>query len=249
MAEEMTTPPPPQTVPAEADSAPAAPAAAVPAAAPAAAPASAAPRKPKKDSPLLPILTVFLIMVGIADAVLWGVAGYYFFQNSKSETPAVQDVSAGGAPAQNTASGGGETSDDDEAKREALEAYIREIADAAKVENEMRESQAKAIEADAGADAYVELTERTIPLCQQLNERVLKITSRDPEIGELCEMYRDYVTKYLNSLNTLASAVENEDTALVNEANVLVNEASDVAMNHVQKLQALAEERNVSLNG
>ena len=85
MAEEMTTPPP-QTVPTEADSAPAAPAAAVPAAAPAAAPASAAPRKLKKDSPLLPVLTILLILVGIADAVLWGVAGYYFFQNSKKRS-------------------------------------------------------------------------------------------------------------------------------------------------------------------
>ena len=80
MAEEMTTSP--QTVPAEADSAPAAPAAAVPAAAPAAAPASAAPRKPKKDSPLLPVLTILLILVGIADAVLWGVAGYYLLQKN-----------------------------------------------------------------------------------------------------------------------------------------------------------------------
>ena len=80
MAEETTTPV--QTVPAEADSAPAAPAAAVPAAAPAAAPASAAPRKPKKDSPLLPVLTILLILVGIADAVLWGVAGYYLLQKN-----------------------------------------------------------------------------------------------------------------------------------------------------------------------
>lgn len=44
---------------------------------PAASPA--APDTARKDSPLLTVLTVLLIVVGIVDLGLWGLAGYYFF--------------------------------------------------------------------------------------------------------------------------------------------------------------------------
>ena len=92
MAEETTTPV--QTVPAEADSvpaSPAAPAAAVPAAVPEAASSPAASHAARKNSPLLPILTVFLIMVGIADAILWGVVGYYLLRDSEDEPAAARN--------------------------------------------------------------------------------------------------------------------------------------------------------------
>lgn len=56
MAEEVTAPA--QAAPSEAAPAP-------------------APDKPRKDGPLLPILTALLIVVGIADVILWGVVGYY----------------------------------------------------------------------------------------------------------------------------------------------------------------------------
>ena len=238
MAEEATNPV--QAEPVETVSVQTVPAPEIPMAAPA---ASGAPRR---GGALLVFLTVLLILVGIADVILWGVAGYYFLRNAQDGDVSIQSVSTN-TDAANSASGGPAASDG-RAKQEALEAYIREMSDVVKLENEMRESHAKAIEADEGADAYAELTGRTIPLCQQMNESVLKITSGDPEIGELCEMYRDYITKYINSLNTLVSAVESGDTALVNEAKVLVNEASDVVANYVQKLQALAQERNVPLN-
>ena len=209
-------------------------------------PVQAAPAEaPRKGSALVVFLTVLLVLVGIADVILWGIAGYYLLLNAADGGGEPARV-VSGEPAQSASDTG--TASDDGAKREALEAYIREMSDVVKLETEMRESHARAIEADEGAAAYAELTEHAIPLCQQMNESVLKISSSDPEIGELCEMYRDYVTKYLNSLNTLASAVENGDTALVNEANSQVNEASDVVASYVQKLQTLSAERNVPLN-
>lgn len=209
-------------------------------------PVQAAPAEaPRTGSALVVFLTVLLVLVGIADVILWGIAGYYLLLNAADGGGEPAQV-VSGEPAQSASDTG--TASDDGAKREALEAYLREMSDVVKLETEMRESHARAIEAEEGAAAYAELTEHAIPLCQQMNESVLKISSSDPEIGELCEMYRDYVTKYLNSLNTLASAVENGDTALVNEANSQVNEASDVVASYVQKLQTLSAERNVPLN-
>lgn len=183
MAEEMTTPP--QTVSTEADSAPAA---AVPAAAPAAAPASAAPRKPKKDSPLLAILTVFLIMVGIADAVLWGVVGYYLYQNAQrgdSSAPP-QTALTGGTPAQSGS--GDDASSDDDAKREALEDYVQEMTEIYKLQTEATNSEAIGVEEGNRGNTdgrYAEFAERTRPLCQEWNEKAGAIAPSDPDILEI----------------------------------------------------------------
>lgn len=96
MAEET----PVQTVPAEDPSVPEAAkviaaAAEVPAGEALAAPAApAASDPPRKGSSLLVFLTVLLVLVGIIDVILWGVAGYYLLRNSGN--------GSGGAPAQAT---------------------------------------------------------------------------------------------------------------------------------------------------
>ena len=59
------------------------------------------------------------------------------------------------------------------------------------------------------------------------------VVKLETEMWELCEMYRDYVTKYLNSLNILASAVATQDAGLVPEANNLVNEAGDIVIDYM----------------
>lgn len=58
-------------------------------------PAPAASSTPRKGSSLLTFLTVLLILVGIIDVILWGVAGYYLLRNAGNGT--------GGASAQTTA--------------------------------------------------------------------------------------------------------------------------------------------------
>ena len=85
MAEEMTNSV--ETVPVEAEpaqAAPAAPPATVPEAVLTAALSAppATPETKQKSSPLLVFLTVLLILVGIIDAMLWGVAGYYLLQKN-----------------------------------------------------------------------------------------------------------------------------------------------------------------------
>lgn len=87
---------PVQTVPAEDPSVPEAAkviAAAVPAVEALAAPAAS--NTPRKGSSLLVFLTVLLILVGIVDVILWGVAGYYLLRGPGN--------GAGGASAQPTA--------------------------------------------------------------------------------------------------------------------------------------------------
>ena len=48
-------------------------------------PAQAAPapaeKAKKKDGPALTVLTVLLVLVGVADLALWGLAGFYFLGN------------------------------------------------------------------------------------------------------------------------------------------------------------------------
>lgn len=210
-------------------------------------PASGASRE---GSPLLAFLIVLLILVGIADMILWGVVGYYFLQNDRN--------SSGGAPVQTTPaavtpSGAEETgspADGDEVKREALIAYIEELNEIAPLEDAMRESLASVIGTNYTDDAvmYAEITERTLPLCQQMNERILEIVPGDAEIGALCEMHRNYATKCLNALNAILSALDNQDDAQFDEANSLLNETFSMGPDFRLTLQRLAEERNVPLN-
>ena len=40
-----------------------------------------APQTKRKGSPLLVVLTVLLVLVGITDLILWGVAGYYLLRS------------------------------------------------------------------------------------------------------------------------------------------------------------------------
>lgn len=80
MAEEMTEPvqavpeeeAPKQEAPKQEDPKPEAPQQAAPVPA----------EKPKKkDGPALTVLTVLLVLVGVADLALWGLAGFYFLGN------------------------------------------------------------------------------------------------------------------------------------------------------------------------
>lgn len=75
MAEEMTEPVqavPEEEAPKQEDPKPEAPPQAVPVPA----------EKPKKkDGPALTVLTVLLVLVGVADLALWGLAGFYFLGN------------------------------------------------------------------------------------------------------------------------------------------------------------------------
>lgn len=49
--------------------------------APAQAASAPAEKAKKKDGPALTVLTVLLVLVGVADLALWGLAGFYFLGN------------------------------------------------------------------------------------------------------------------------------------------------------------------------
>lgn len=204
------------------------------------------PGKSRKGSPLLVFLTVLLVLVGIADLILWSVVGYYFLlsRQSGSGGALVQVVSAAGAPAGDAAaSGGGEG-------REELLSYIQEMSGVMEQENAVLESYGSVSGANYTDDnaMYTEVSQHTIPLCQELNEKVLAIAPSDAEIAEAHEIYRDYITKHLNAYTMLTSALSSQDAAQASEANDLINEANDLAVRYQQALRSLAEERDVPLN-
>ncbi len=89
-------------------------------------PAPAAPEKRRESNALLIFLTVLLILVGIADLVLWSVAGYQLLRKAQfgGVSEPVQTVSAGTLA--QSASGG-------EKNRETLGAYIQEMPEAEKL--------------------------------------------------------------------------------------------------------------------
>ena len=209
----------------------------------------ARPDTARKGSPPLVFLTVLLVLVGIADVILWGVAGYYFLRSAKSkdgEEPA-QSVLAGGAQTQSASDAGAASGD--EAKRAALEAYIREIDEVQKLANETMDSYASVSGENYTSDAaiYAEITERTLPLCQQTNERAAAVIPGDSEISEVHAIYLDNSAKYLEALNMLVSAADNQDAGQVEEANARFTETVNLSGNFNQALQRLAAERGVSL--
>lgn len=256
MAEEMTNSV--ETVPVEAEPAQAAPAA--PAAPPATAPEAvltaalsappATPETKQKSSPLLVFLTVLLILVGIIDAMLWGVAGYYLLQKNVqigSGGGAAQSASSGGAPAQDGS--GSDVASDDAAKREAMEAYILEMAKIADLETEVLASHNSVVEENYTDDAavYAEFTGRTLSLCQQLVEKTSAISSDDPEIAELHKIYQDGAKLLLDSVTSTISAIDNQDQTWSDKQEKCLDEFNKQGNLFKQRYQGLAEERGVSL--
>lgn len=201
-----------------------------------------APSIPRQRSPLLAFLIVLLVLVGIGDILLWGMAGYYFVQE-------IRDGHSAGIT-QSSASSGAAAGGEDSEKQEALLAYLQEMSEVGNLENEMRESNASVVGENYTDDAamYAEISEHTLPLCRQIDEKTAAIVPSDPEILQLHEIYRDYVTKCLNGFNMLTSALEDQDAAKADEANTLINETVDLGTNFQQVLRSLAEERGVTLN-
>lgn len=204
----------------------------------------------KSGSPFLVPLVVLLIIVGIVDALLWALLVFCALGGG------LPSPSSGGAVPSAAVSDGGvsgasddasdNASDDSDEKRKALEDYIQKVAGIGQLETEMLESFNSAREMDDAA-MYAEITENTLPLCQQMNDKILEISSDDSEIGDLCKMHRDYATEMLNALTMLTSALENQDAAQVTEANDRINAANDLVADYTRALQKLADERGVSL--
>lgn len=207
----------------------------------------------RRNSPLVVFLTVLLILVGMIESALLGIAGYCAFQNSRGVGggATVQSVPSGGTASNSgAASGGGQASDGAEAQ-EALTSYIQQMSGVLEQAQAVTDSFGSVSGTSYTDDEsmYNEVSQNTIPLCQRLNEMALAITTRDAEISSLHATFRDYVTKMLNALGMLTSALSEQDAARSAEANDLINEANDLATSYQQQLQRLAQQRGVSLTG
>lgn len=215
-------------------------------------PTRAEPSPTRKGGPLLAFLIVCLVLVGILDLILWICIGYVLLAGPSSGSagdPAPRASASGGAVASTAPA---DEEDAGEEGREALLAYIQDMAEPVKLENAFWESQNSAwgngdIE-DTDA-AYAELSERAIPLCRQLNEAVQAISPGDPDISAIHALYLDCAAKALEGVEAQASALNSQDADQFSAANDLIDEANEVGASYAQALQALARERGVDLNG
>lgn len=207
---------------------------------------------PRKGGPLLVFLIVCLVLVGVLDLILWISIGYTLLGGPSGDNagnPVPRASASGGAVASEAPAG---EEDASEEGREALLAYIQDMAEPGNLENAFRESQDNALgdgdieDTDA---AYAELSERAIPLCRQLNEAVRAISPSDPDISALHALYLDYAAKALEGLETQASALSRQDAGQASAAKDLINEANELGASFEQTLRALARERGVDLNG
>lgn len=206
---------------------------------------------PRKGGPLLVFLIVCLVLVGVLDLILWICIGYTLLAGPSGDNAGnpVPRASASGGAVASAASAGEE--DAGEEGREALLAYLQDMAEPTNLENAFRESQNSIIGNDDMDDAaaYAELSERAIPLCRQLNEAVRAISPSDPDISALHAIYLDYAAKALEGLEAQASALSSQDADQFSAANDLIDEATELGASYAQALQALARERGVDLNG
>lgn len=206
---------------------------------------------PRKGGPLLVSLIVCLVLVGALDLILWICIGYTLLAGPSGGNAGnpVPRASASGGAVTSAAPAGEE--DAGEEGREALLAYLQDMAEPINLENAFRESQNSIIGNDDMDDAaaYAELSERAIPLCRQLNEAVQAISPSDPDISALHALYLDYAAKALEGLEAQASALSNQDADQFSAANDLIDEATELGARGRQVLQALARERGVDLNG
>ena len=237
MAEETTTPvqtaPDSEPVP---EPAPAPTPDPIPAPVPEASGASGASRK---GSPLLVFLTVLLILVGIADVILWGVVGYYFLQNHQSGGEPAQAVSAaGGAAGEEGASGDAEGQD-------ALAVYIQEMEGIWERHDEEREYHNRIIEEMDDAEFCAEFTRRIIPNYRQVFEDAAKVTSDDPQVAELCEMFQEYGARRMGECEAELSVLETDNWLLNVKTKFSMLKTNSFRDGYWKKLRDLAEERGV----
>lgn len=211
---------------------------------PVGAPAPVQPAPARKGSPLLTFLTVLLVLVGVADAILWGVVGYHALRNyldGNGGQPA-QAVSAEGT------ANGGETGGAEE--QEALLAYLQEIDEAWDLATEVT-GRWNRIQNESGMDdaaIYTEISENLLPLCRQLKEKVDAVAPSDPEISEVHAIYRQNAAEYLDAMTMLLSALNNQDEAQLEEASDLFTQTIASATSYNQGIQRLADARNVPLD-
>ncbi len=188
----------------------------------------------RKGSPLLVFLTVLLILIGIADVILWGVVGYYFLQGSWSrDTEAAQTALTGGE----AASGGAEGQD-------PLAVYIQEMQEIWERHDEERDYYNSIKEMDEDT-FYAELTQRTTPAYRQIFEDAAKVTSEDPEVEKLCEMFQKFGVKRLGDCEAQTSAIEDQSWISQIKTNLSIAATNHYRNSYWKAVRKLAEERGI----
>lgn len=94
---------------------------------------------------------------------------------------------------------------------------------------------------------YYELSTTTIPLCSELNEKVVSISPQNEEISDLHSIYRNFAYKYLNAMAMMLEAIEQQDRTKIIEANDLLNDANNLGTQYRQELYRLADKYGIEI--
>ena len=140
----------------------------------------------------------------------------------------------------------------DSEKQEALLDYINnDLVEMGNIEGDLLASYESVTGDNYTSDlaTYTEFTTNTAKLALELNDMAVEISGdiTDEEILETHRIYMNYSNKFMNVINIMISAVENQDMALMTEANEKLNEANNLALDFKRELFKLAEEYDIEI--
>jgi len=234
-------------------------------------PSSQASDDDRKGSPLLVFLTVLLVLVGIADAILWGIVACYFLRCADKEEPpqaaAVSGELTDSGAVDNGAEAGGAAPDDGEeppesepladsveggSDKESLDpvaAYIRDMGDILSRHREAEDLFSGNFHYDTPVSDIAELMGQVTPVIRQVVEDAEKVTSDDPEIRGLHQEFRESVRNQLEACEMIDSEIKNdhpEPEELSHAGDIFGQGAMmDIRTVYMAELAAMAQERGI----
>lgn len=139
----------------------------------------------------------------------------------------------------------------DEKQTELVNYVNNDLKEVNKLEAEMRESY-NSVAGDnytSDEEMYNEINDKTLALAKELNDKATKISDgiKDEKLKETHKIYIEFTADFSSALETLKSALENQDAAQATEASEQINAADKKGADYKNKLEKLAKEYDVEI--
>lgn len=137
----------------------------------------------------------------------------------------------------------------DKASQEEIINYVNvEQPKFLEVQNEMLSSYNSVIGDNYTNDlvTYEELETNTVPLLNDLQEKVNALEIKNEDLKEVHKIYIEYTRSFKNSVISLMSAIEDQDTSKTIDSNNYMYEAQDYAKDYDDKVMELCKKYNIT---